>query len=90
MPTIKFTYALKRFYPGLKEVSIAADTVADVVRKLDEIYPRMSTYIVDERGALRKHVNIFIGSTIIEDKISLADKVRDDDEVYIMQALSGG
>ncbi len=90
MPTIKFTYALKRFYPGLKEVNIAADTVADIVRKLDEIYPRMSTYIIDERGALRKHVNIFIGSTIIEDKISLADKVRDDDEVYIMQALSGG
>ena len=90
MPTIKFTYALKRFYPGLKEVIVAADTVADIVRKLDEIYPRMSTYIVDERGALRKHVNIFIGNTIIEDKVSLADKVREDDEVYIMQALSGG
>ena len=90
MPTIKFTYALKRFYPGLKEVTIAADTIADIVRKLDEIYPRMSTYIVDEQGALRKHVNIFIGNAIIEDKTSLADKVREDDEVYIMQALSGG
>lgn len=90
MPVVKFTYALKRFYPGLKEVNIEAATVADIVRKLDEIYPRMSSYIIDEQGALRKHVNIFIGNSIIEDKISLADKVSEGDEVYIMQALSGG
>ena len=90
MPVVKFTYALKRFYPGLKEVNIEAATVADIVRKLDEIYPRMSSYIIDEQGGLRKHVNIFIGNSIIEDKISLADKVSESDEVYIMQALSGG
>lgn len=90
MPVVKFTYALKRFYPGLKEVNIEASTVADIVKKLDDIYPRMSSYIIDEQGALRKHVNIFIGNSIIEDKISLADKVSEHDEVYIMQALSGG
>lgn len=90
MPVVKFTYALKRFYPGLKEVNIEASTVADIVKKLDGIYPRMSSYIIDEQGALRKHVNIFIGNSIIEDKTSLADKVSEDDEVYIMQALSGG
>ena len=50
----------------------------------------MSSYIIDEQGALRKHVNIFIGNSVIEDKTSLADKVNESDEVYIMQALSGG
>ena len=90
MPVVKFTYALKRFYPDLKEVNIDATTVADIVKKLDDIYPRMSSYLIDEQGALRKHVNIFIGNSVIEDKISLADKVNDRDEIYIMQALSGG
>lgn len=90
MPLIKFTYALKRFYPDLQEVRIEANSVADIVRKLDEVYPRISTYIVDEQGALRKHVNIFVGNTIIKDKITLGDKVNDNDEIYIMQALSGG
>ena len=90
MPVVKFTYALKRFYPELKEVNVEAATVADIVKKLDEIYPRMSSYIIDEQGALRKHVNIFIGNAIIKDKTTLADKVGESDEVYIMQALSGG
>ena len=90
MPVVKFTYALKRFYPGLQEVNIEATTVADIVKRLNDIYPKMSSYIVDERGALRKHVNIFIGNAIITDKASLTDKVNESDEVFIMQALSGG
>ncbi len=90
MPIVKFTNALKRFYPDLKPVEIHADTVVEILEKLDVLYPRLSTYIVDEQGALRKHVNIFIGNNLINDKINLSDKVNHTDEVYIMQALSGG
>lgn len=90
MPVVKFTNALKRFYPTLKEENISASTIAEVLHELDEIYPRLSTYIIDESGALRKHVNIFIGNEIISDKITLGDRVNENDEVYIMQALSGG
>ena len=42
------------------------------------------------KGALRKHVNIFIGDELIRDKRALSDAVSAETRVYIMQALSGG
>jgi hypothetical protein len=47
-------------------------------------------YVVDERGALRRHMNVFIDGTPIGDRDTLTDRVPDGAEVYVMQALSGG
>ncbi|HAA14440.1 MAG TPA: molybdenum cofactor biosynthesis protein MoaD, partial [Cytophagales bacterium] len=44
----------------------------------------------DDQGQLRKHVNVFVGNTLIADRIGLSDALTAQDEVYIMQALSGG
>ncbi|PCJ81127.1 MAG: molybdenum cofactor biosynthesis protein MoaD [Flavobacteriales bacterium] len=90
MPTIKFTSALKRFALDLKETEVPATTVAEVVREIGKIYPKLPDYLIDERGELRKHVNIFINNELIADRIKLSDSVKENDEIYIMQALSGG
>lgn len=90
MPQVNFTYALKRFYPSLEPQHISANSVAEVVTKLNKDYPGLKDYLVDEQGRLRKHVNIFIGNKLIRDKQALSDPVGDNDEVFIMQALSGG
>ena len=90
MATVKFTYALKRFYPDLCPMELSGNTVKEIVGQLDVTYPGISDYLVDERGRLRQHVNIFIGNNLINDRKSLQDSVNDGDEIYIMQALSGG
>ncbi|MEL6670894.1 MAG: MoaD/ThiS family protein [Bacteroidota bacterium] len=90
MPQIRFTSALKRFFPGLEPGPLPGETVAEVVQALNEKYPGLADYLVDEQGRLRKHVNIFIGNVLIKDKVNLKDKVGQGDEVFIMQALSGG
>lgn len=90
MPQVKFTTHLKRFFPALEEAPIEGATVADVIRALEARYPGLADYIVDEHGALRKHVNIFIGSDLIHDRKALSDAVTDADRVFIFQALSGG
>lgn len=90
MPKVAFTPALKRFFPELKKTEIHAKSVAEIVQQLDDIYPGLQDYIVDEHGRLRQHVNIFVADSLIEDKETLKDKVNPNDEVYIMQALSGG
>ncbi len=90
MPSVKFTSNLKRFYPDLKETELSVSTINDLVSELDSFYPGISDYIIDESGALRKHVNIFIGNDFIKDRLSLSDEISDSDTVYIMQALSGG
>lgn len=90
MAYIKFTPNLKRFFPDLTEVEVDAATVSDVITQVDNRWRGLADYIVDEQGALRKHVNIFVGDELIRDKTGLSDPVSADSKIYIMQALSGG
>ncbi len=90
MPRVRFTKHLKRYFPSLEEVTLTAGTLADVVAELDRLHPGIASYLVEESGALRKHVNIFIGEDLLHDRITLGDSVGELDEVFIMQALSGG
>ena len=90
MPTVKFTYALKRFFPTLKDVPAEGNSFPEIFRELDFHYPGLSKYVLDEQGSLRKHVNIFIDGKIISDRIKLTDTFLVNSEIYIMQALSGG
>jgi molybdopterin converting factor small subunit len=90
MPQVNFTYALKRFYPDLKPINISAANIAELVKGLDQPYPGLKDYLIDEQGRLRQHVNIFIGERLIKDKQQLSDTINEGDEVFIMQALSGG
>jgi sulfur-carrier protein len=90
MPYVKFTKNLERFFPGLADTTVEARTVAEVVAAVDARWPGLGAYIVDERGALRQHVNIFVGEDMIADRDRLSDAVDPASRVYIFQALSGG
>ncbi len=90
MAQVKFTPNLKRFFPDLSELEVEAATVAEAVAAVDQRWRGLGDYIIDEQGALRKHVNIFIGDELLRDKRRLSDKISADTRIYIMQALSGG
>ena len=90
MPIIKFTSALKRFFPDLKEEQIEGGTVAEVMQQLEQKYTGLSDFLLEENGQVRQHVNVFVGGTLIEDEENLTDKVGETEEVLIFQALSGG
>lgn len=90
MPTIKFTANLKRFYPELSEIEMDSLDLNEILDELESRFKGLKDYVVDEQGQLRKHVNIFIGDELIQDRIKLSDAVKSTDEIYIMQALSGG
>ena len=90
MPNVKFTPNLKRFYPALEPGHYTADTIAELLDLIDGQYAGIKDYIVNEQGELRRHVNIFIGNEMVKDKQNLTDILKDEDEVYILQALSGG
>jgi len=90
MPHVRFTRHLYRFFPGLEETPVEAGTVGEVVAELDRKHPGLAAYLVDERGALRRHVNVFVGERPVRDRERLSDPLAPDSEVFIMQALSGG
>jgi len=92
MPVVEMTQQLYRFFPQLKNriITVPAGTVAEVISAVNEIAPGFSDYVLDERGALRRHVNLSINNTMVVDKIKLADRAADNQTVYIFQSLSGG
>jgi molybdopterin converting factor small subunit len=92
MVTVRLTRHLYSFFPQLvgKEIAVEAATVGEVVRGLEAFAPGIGFYICDERGRLRTHVNIFVGTQLIRDRRGLSDAVAPGDEVHVLQSLSGG
>jgi molybdopterin converting factor small subunit len=90
MPHLRFTTALKRFFPDLKPETLPGETVAEVMDHLEQRYPGMRDYLLDERGSLRQHVNVYVEDRLIQDRRTLGDALQASDEVLIFQALSGG
>lgn len=90
MAHVTFTPHLTRFFPELAEGDIEAATVRELVQALDRRYPGFASYVVDEAGRLRRHVNIFVGEEPIRDRDALSDRLEPATPVFIVQALSGG
>lgn len=90
MPHVHFTRNLLRFFPDLKEEMVEGSTVAEIIAALDTRYKGLAAYLVDERGALRKHVNVFVDNELVKDRVTLADQVDEKTTIHIIQALSGG
>jgi hypothetical protein len=90
MPHVSFTRHLKRFFPSLEEGDVPGATVREIIDELERRHPGFRSYVVDETGRLRRHVNVFVGEEPVRDRERLGDPVGGDDKVFILQALSGG
>ncbi|MDH5476616.1 MAG: MoaD/ThiS family protein [Cyclobacteriaceae bacterium] len=90
MAKVKFTAALKRFFPSLDEIEVEGDSVQEVITGVNKKFPGITNYILEEDGSLRKHVNIFLENDMISDRDNLSDQVKSNDQILIFQALSGG
>lgn len=89
MVTVRFTPALAR-HVAAASIAARGATVREV---LDDAFARDAKardWVLDESGALRKHMTVFVDGEMIADRERLGDAVRDGAEIWIMQALSGG
>ena len=90
MAHVSFTRHLTRFFPTLEARDVPAATVRELIDALERSHPGLSSYLVDETGRLRRHVNVFVGEEPVRDRARLSDPLGPDARVFIMQALSGG
>ncbi|MFK7921024.1 MAG: MoaD/ThiS family protein [Bacteroidia bacterium] len=90
MPRVQFTPILKRFFPTLQSLQIHANSLGTLLDKLEVEQPGIKDYLLDEQGELRQHVNVFVNDELIRDLTSLDEQLKEQDEIFIMQALSGG
>jgi molybdopterin synthase sulfur carrier subunit len=85
MVRVAFTPNLRRHLP-CPTVEAKGATVAEALGDVFAVHPRLRSYVLDDQFRLRRHVVIYLNSQ----KTGLDAPLAEGDEVYVMQALSGG
>jgi hypothetical protein len=89
MATLTFTRNLLR-HVDIPAARAEGATVREVLEGYFAVHPQVRGYVLDDQGALRRHVAIFRNRVVIRDRTGLSDPVRGDDELFVVQLLSGG
>jgi hypothetical protein len=89
MPRVSFTPHLQRFIDAPPR-EVTGTTVGEALAQVFADNPRLRGYVLDEHGAVRHHVTVFVDDRAILDRKRLSDPVRTETEIFILQALSGG
>lgn len=90
MPTIRIPTPLRKLTNNEEEVTASGATLGAVLEELNATYPGLGERILDEQGAIRRFVNIFVND---EDVRFLQEKetpVKETDEISIVPAIAGG
>ncbi len=97
MARVVLAPALARWLPpsagaaaGEVALDVAASSVGNALDGVFALHPNLRGYVLDERGAVRHHVAVFVDGDAIGDKRNLSQPIGERAEVYVMQALSGG
>jgi molybdopterin converting factor small subunit len=90
--TFHLTGFLRAYSGGAGDVRVetAGRTVGDALRALGERHPGVTARVLDERGEVRRHVNVFVGSQSIRDTGGLATVLREESYISLLAAVSGG
>jgi sulfur-carrier protein len=78
---------LQAYTDGASSVEAYGATVDNLLTDLDARFPGIRFRMVNEAGALRPHVRVFVNR---EQERDLDRPLAPTDEVVILQALSGG
>lgn len=85
MATVRLRGQLEKL-AGSRELAIAGDTVNDLLKALEEEHSGLEGWILDERGVLRRHINVFVNGEPAEPDSAVDEK----DKIEILPAISGG
>ncbi len=86
MATVRLRNPLKQLAGDRAEHVVDGATVAELMRELERSQPPLSGWILDERGHVRRHINVFVNGEQAKDDTP----VRGEDRVDVLPSISGG
>lgn len=78
---------LQSYTQRQRTVDGSGANVEAVLESLNEKYPGIRFRMIDEQKRIRQHIKIFVNKKAVND---LSVPIKDDDEIHIIAALSGG
>jgi molybdopterin synthase sulfur carrier subunit len=86
MAVVRLRGQLKKLAQDSAEHELDGTNVAELLRSLEQSQPALAGWILDERGHIRRHINVFVNG----EQAREADSVATGDRVDILPAISGG
>ncbi len=81
---------LRRFTGGSEEVAAAGESIKSVIEDLERNHPGMRERLLDDKGEVRRFVNIYLNGDDIRFLDQLNSRVKDGDDISIVPAIAGG
>jgi molybdopterin converting factor small subunit len=90
MATVRIPTPLRKLTQGQETVTVPATTVAGLISELEAKHPGLRERLLDDKGQLRRFVNIFVGDEDIRFLKQLDTPLEAAAEVSIVPAIAGG
>lgn len=88
--TVRIPTPLRKYTAGKDEVSVEGNTLRELLQNLEKDYKGIGARIMDEKGSIRRFVNIYLNDEDVRFKENLDTKLKDGDVVSIIPAIAGG
>jgi molybdopterin synthase sulfur carrier subunit len=88
--TVRIPTILRNYTGGVGEVNAEGETLTEVLESLESSHPGIRARILDDTGALRRFVNVYVGDDDVRFIGGLTAKVADGTKISIIPAVAGG
>ena len=86
MALVRLRGPLKRLADDRSEHAVDGGSVGELLLALEREHPAVSGWILDERGVLRRHINVFVNGELGRQDT----QVGEEDRIDVLPAISGG
>jgi molybdopterin synthase sulfur carrier subunit len=86
MALVRVRGPLKQLAGDRSEHRIEGESVGELLAELERANPAAKGWILDERGVLRRHINVFVNGELGGQDT----RVDEDDKIDVLPAISGG
>ena len=87
---VRIPTPLRKLTHDSELVEVNAATISDAIAELQSRYPGIKERLVDESGAVRRFVNVYLNEEDIRFLQNQQTPVKDGDEISIIPAIAGG
>jgi molybdopterin converting factor small subunit len=86
MATVRLRAPLSELCGGKRQLELEGVTVGEILQALERENPDVRGWILDERGAIREHINVFVNRHYGREDTAVAQN----DQLHVIPAISGG
>ena len=88
--TVRIPTPLRQLTGGAAEVAVSSGDLKSVLASVEQEHPGVSARVLDETGALRRFVNVYVGEDDVRFLSGLDTEVTEGTTVSIVPAVAGG